>query len=273
VIVLRGDIRRRFDERPLSRSTLIGVQSRPLTLCATGELEILAVLFKPGAINDMLCVPAANIRDGLFDTQQVLSARDHSELLAHLDTVTASSAAAIVAVEAFLSARLSRVDASRRRLSQALNHALSSLPGTSVTVLARTLGMSPKTLLRRTTDLYGMSPKLMLRLARVHSVLRRLHGDRGSRGPSLAAIAQDHGFVDQAHLAREFRVLVGQTPTVVRRASRAHDRGNWVVALQQSEGSRGYGASIECNFDCPVLARQSAAGSSEFTLGRSFHPG
>ena len=52
-----------------------------------------------------------------------------------------------------------------------------------------------------------MSPKVAARLVRFEAARRRL----GT--VPLARLAAEHGFADQAHLAREFRALGGAPPT------------------------------------------------------------
>jgi AraC-like DNA-binding protein len=56
----------------------------------------------------------------------------------------------------------------------------------------------------------GVGPKTAARLIRFEGALDRL---RAPDRPSLAAVAADTGYVDQAHLSREFRDLAGTTAT------------------------------------------------------------
>ena len=56
----------------------------------------------------------------------------------------------------------------------------------------------------------GLTPKAAARVIRFEGVCERL---RGPDRPALAAVAADAGYVDQAHLARDFRDLAGSTAT------------------------------------------------------------
>jgi hypothetical protein len=68
---------------------------------------------------------------------------------------------------------------------------------------------SSRTLRRQFEKYAGLSLKQMERMLRVQRVLTRLVQ---RPGPSLAALALDEGFSDQAHLSREFKRLLGMGP-------------------------------------------------------------
>jgi AraC-like DNA-binding protein len=76
-------------------------------------------------------------------------------------------------------------------------------------------GLSARALQRWFERHVGQPPRTYLRLLRFSDALAHLP----ATDQSLAAHAVDHGFADQAHMAREFRSLAG-TP-----ASRARDQG------------------------------------------------
>jgi AraC-like DNA-binding protein len=234
LIVHRGTMVLPQSGLALPRASLIGVQTRPVLVRTSVAAEWTAVMFRPGAVSDLLGVPATAIRDGLYDAAAVLQRPDYADFCASLAGVPPSAIACVPAIEGFLVERLYRIDAARRKFSRLLHLALADLERMSVAALAEALRVTPKTLLRRTVELYGTSPKLLLRLARVHAALRQLHSHSDT---SLAAVAQDHGFVDQAHLAREFKALLGETPSRVRRTLITRDRSNWIYPLQHADSA------------------------------------
>ena len=85
-------------------------------------------------------------------------------------------------------------------------------------VLARLAGLSERTFERHFRQHFGMSPhqylkRLRLRLA-CHALVQTNH--------TIAAIAGEHGYVDQSYFTREFRELTGQTPADYRRSFQRH---------------------------------------------------
>jgi AraC-like DNA-binding protein len=78
--------------------------------------------------------------------------------------------------------------------------------GRPVAVVADEVGLSSRQLQRRALDAFGYGPKV---LARVLRLQRALTGAR--TGIPFAQVAATTGYADQAHLAREVRVLTGTT--------------------------------------------------------------
>jgi len=75
--------------------------------------------------------------------------------------------------------------------------------------LARAVLLSPRQLRSLMMAETGLSPKQLCRQFRFDGVVARLaDGDR-----TLAQIAAENGYADQAHLTREFRQMAGCTPT------------------------------------------------------------
>jgi AraC-like DNA-binding protein len=79
----------------------------------------------------------------------------------------------------------------------------------SVAHVADALGLLPRTLRRRFTAQVGLTPKRFARVQRMQRVVRSLD-DRGT--VDWAAVAAEHGYCDQPHLADEFRDLADVTP-------------------------------------------------------------
>lgn len=86
-----------------------------------------------------------------------------------------------------------------------------SRPVTSKEIEAVT-GLNRYELSRQFRTCFGTSPYRYSLLRRLESVRRKL-----SAGMSIAAIAGQHGFADQAHLTRHFRATFGVTPQRYRR--------------------------------------------------------
>ncbi|WP_454642361.1 helix-turn-helix domain-containing protein [Bradyrhizobium liaoningense] len=76
--------------------------------------------------------------------------------------------------------------------------------------IASDIGWSRKHLTRRFHNEIGVPPKTLAQMLRFHRACALARTD-GAGG--WAAIAADAGYADQAHLARDFRIFSGETPT------------------------------------------------------------
>ncbi len=86
----------------------------------------------------------------------------------------------------------------------------------AISTLARQLDLSRKhlnSLFKRET---GLSPKGFARTIRFAAAVERLSLPQGT-GLSLAALAADCGYADQAHFSRDFKSFAGETPQALRR--------------------------------------------------------
>ncbi|SMH50988.1 AraC-type DNA-binding protein [Rathayibacter oskolensis] len=77
-----------------------------------------------------------------------------------------------------------------------------------VSEVARALRTSPRSLQRALALTLGRGPAEVARRVRLQEVVRRL----SSGHSSIAAIATDLGYTDQAHLTNEFHAVTGTTP-------------------------------------------------------------
>lgn len=83
-------------------------------------------------------------------------------------------------------------------------------------------GMAPRTLQRWFARNVGVAPRTYLRLLRFSDAFASLP----STETGLAEHAQDHGFADQAHMARDFRLLAGAPA----KEARVNARGPFIKA-------------------------------------------
>ena len=81
---------------------------------------------------------------------------------------------------------------------------------TSVERLAAVSGLGQRALQRLFREFVGASPKWVIRRNRLQEVALRI--ERG-QAPTLAALAAELGYTDQAHLARDFKSVVGKSPS------------------------------------------------------------
>jgi AraC-like DNA-binding protein len=116
-------------------------------------------------------------------------------------------------LESMLVARLSM----RRAIHPAVMYALDQLrTSRSIRGIVQATGYSHRTLITLFRRSVGLTPKQFRRVLRFQRALERVSAAPAS---SLAGVAIEAGFSDQAHFSREFRELAGVTPNEYRRAS------------------------------------------------------
>jgi AraC-like DNA-binding protein len=76
--------------------------------------------------------------------------------------------------------------------------------------VCQVLGMSERTVRRRSLEGFGYGPKTLHRILRFQRFLRMARATDSANG--LAGLALEAGYADQAHLCREARELAGMTP-------------------------------------------------------------
>jgi AraC-like DNA-binding protein len=118
------------------------------------------------------------------------------------------------------------------RIEPGVQHAVRRLfaaRAPSIAELARELGQSRQQLARSFRRTLGISPKELGRVARLQRAIDQLQQQPAT---TLAAAALDLGYYDQAHMARDFRLLAGITPDQARRSrsSIAPIRSLWLEA-------------------------------------------
>ena len=155
------------------------------------------VRLRPGAAGVVLGLPASELRDRQVPAEMVWGTRAARLEEAIADATPARRLELLVGAVADRGAEPDHlVIAAARTLS---------LAGTRVAPVAAFLGVSERTLHRRTVAAVGYGPKMLARIAR----LRRLVAiaDR-----SMATRAYEAGYASQAHMNEEVRRLTGTTP-------------------------------------------------------------
>jgi AraC-like DNA-binding protein len=168
---------------------------------------VVGIRMRPGSAG-VLGVPASALRDrntplaDIWGTAAVaLSARVVEQ---------PSVAARLNAAEAALVKRLVDVEALDPLIATATRW-LACHPERRVEQLARVLEVGERRLRRRFAATVGYGPKTFQRVLRLQRVLAL--ASRGTRpGGTLAGLAAEAGYADQAHMSRELQALTGRSP-------------------------------------------------------------
>lgn len=180
-----------------------GPGSAPMVSCHTGRLHCMTLLVQPAAMSSLLGAAAADVRDRAVPAADLWG----TAWSACEDALRAASddAARRAHLYAFVRRRVAdrQAQARRERYAGLASAACATLDGA-----ARGAGVGERQFERVFTANLGLRPKLFQRVARIEAALREL----AAHGRGGAELALRHGWFDQAHMARDFRQLVGASP-------------------------------------------------------------
>ncbi len=155
----------------------------------------------PGAAPVLLGVPADALRDERPELADVWGARAARPWA---DAVAAGGAAAL---ESRVAPLLAERGGRPRETAVVAGLAARATPAADI---ADRLGVTPRTLHRRSLAAFGYGPRTLGRVLRLQRVLPLLDA-----GVPLAEVAQRAGYADQPHLSREVRALTGRSPAAL----------------------------------------------------------
>jgi AraC-like DNA-binding protein len=159
---------------------------------------VLGLRLPPGAAPVLLGVPADALRDQRPELADLWGAR---AACPWRDAVAAGGAAAL---ERRVAVRLGERGGPAR---DAAVVARLVAAGHDAAEVADRLGVTTRTLHRRSLAAFGYGPRTLGRVLRLQRVLPLLDA-----GLPLADVAQRAGYADQPHLSREVRALAGRSP-------------------------------------------------------------
>ena len=192
-----------------SAPRIVGPLTGPRVEVLAPGTELVGVRFRPGSAGSLCRMPASELVDVVVRADEILG-REAAELA---DRVACAASPATV-LQRFVATRVA--DAERpdpvvtetvRRLHQ----------GAALSSLRSALHLSERQLRRRCHASVGLSPKVLHRVLRFQYFLalaQRIfaEGPPDASVASVARLANDAGYAEQAHLSRECRRLTGQTP-------------------------------------------------------------
>jgi AraC-like DNA-binding protein len=200
VSVETGD-RPRFGFR-LPAVLLHGVVTRRFTVDLVGTGRVTAVKFRPGGYAAFTgALPARN---------SVALLRDDGDLLLSAVLAEDDDADRAAALDAALAPRAPEPPAAYLELSVLLERMVEDRSLVRVEQVAELGAMSTRSLQRLFASYVGVPPKAVLARYRLQDAAALI--DAGSVD-DLAALAADLGWFDQAHFSRDFRAVVGTTPS------------------------------------------------------------
>ena len=188
----------------LYRSIVTKLDTGISTIRPAGPLGAILVRFRPEVSGRFFSHPLryfSNVKVDLGDVFDAHEVRLLEEVVAEAPT----SFERVAAVAQFLYAHMCE-----RELDPIICRAVACLrknPSMRIHRLAANLDVSERQLLRRFHRAFGVTPKQFARCARIEKALvERIHGS------AWADIAFGCGFADQAHMIKDFNIVVGAPP-------------------------------------------------------------
>lgn len=187
---------------------VVGPTCLPTVVRPTGRIDIVGVRLHPWAAATVLGATMSGLRDRCVPLADVTPRL--AELEVRLRDETADNARFPLAAAAIVQATRERPDPIARRAVELIPEYREA---PTVGQLAQRVGRSVRTMQRLFAEEIGLTPKELLRIVRVQQALALSREAPPLRWVTIAARA---GYHDQPHFVREFRELVGCTPTEFR---------------------------------------------------------
>jgi AraC-like DNA-binding protein len=173
--------------------------------------RVVGFQLRAGAATSALGVPASAVRDERVEISELWGRTGVAVAEAMVDAPTVEKAVDVL--ESAIADRTPQAPAPDPVARAVLRRVRAERGTTPARKLAGDLGLSERQLHRRCTAAFGYGSKVLARIVRLQSVLSDL---REQFETSLAQLAAENGYADQAHLSHEFTALTGLTPAAVR---------------------------------------------------------
>jgi AraC-like DNA-binding protein len=194
-----------IDRSPMG-SFVAGVWDRPTVTGHYGEQAGYQLYLDLLGARRLLGVPAGELANRLVALEDIFGAFA-TELTDRLADAPNAEERHTVA-QRLLAGRLSEDHVAAPEVAYALARLQATRGAARIEAVAAEVGWSRRHLAARFREAVGLPPKSLARLIRVEHAARRVR----ARDP-LGDIAYEAGYADQSHFNREFRELVGCTPT------------------------------------------------------------
>ncbi|MGI8802097.1 MAG: helix-turn-helix domain-containing protein [Solirubrobacteraceae bacterium] len=173
--------------------------------------------FRPAGFAAFVARPMSALTDAVVGLDELFGS--DGERLAREAAACPEADAKLDAVHRFLRSRLPAAADPRSELVGAVVAEMRTAPpDTQVAELAARHTVSPRTLQRMFRRYVGVGPKWVLQRYRLHEAIEQLGG---SRHADWTRFALDLGYFDHADFIRDFRAVVGRSPSQYQAEARA----------------------------------------------------
>jgi AraC-like DNA-binding protein len=200
------------------RTRVFGVHTARFTRVLEGAGCVFGVKFRAGGFRPFLGRAVATLTERSLSPSEVFGS---SATTLEDDVLGATDEHAMAAIATrFLVAHLPPADANVDRVARIVADIADDRELSRVEQLVERTAINKRALQRLFNDYVGVSPKWVIGRYRLHEALEQLVD---GAPPDWVALALQLGYFDQAHFIRDFRQLIGQTPTEYLRTRSALD--------------------------------------------------
>lgn len=203
-VLARGDY---AEATTYKQCWIAGIQSRPLTIEAPYESDVLGIRFKPGGAHAFLPVAVDALTDDVIEGDLVFHAA--VERLRSRLAEAPTRALQVRAAERWLMERFAPHEHGYGVVCEVLDALHRATFHVPIAALCDDLGLSNKHLITLFKRFVGLPPKAVARILRFHTVIDHL---RTRATADLSFVAHAFEYYDQSHFIREFRYFSGVTP-------------------------------------------------------------
>ena len=206
---LIGGLANNGEQNTLPNSFLYGQISAFKDVCLLAEADLVIVVFQPSGINQLLGIPAGELRDNIINTEYLLGKRgiELYEKLAEKPTVQDK----LQLLNLFFIGLVSGKTRPNDLVVKASIDLIVKNNGlVSSHQLIKLTGYTERHIERMFIKSIGISPKKFSDVIKLHHFLKRLKMDQPDK--NLTSLAYEAGYADQSHLIKEFKKFTGITP-------------------------------------------------------------
>lgn len=194
-----------------NNTRIYGVMTGKFARQLAGQGQVFGVKFRPAGFHPFLGHSMSLLTDQTLRFEEVFSVGcDGLET----DILSRQDEREMVALaERFLQACLPKLDERVATLNQIVDNIAARREITSVDDLLAEYGahmMSKRTLQRLFREYIGVGPKWVIRRFRLHEAAARIDEGASVDWPRLAL---ELGYADQTHFIKDFKAIIGKTPT------------------------------------------------------------
>ena len=188
-------------------SRIIGVVTGKFTRRLEGPGRVFGIKFKPGAFYPFVQSPVSEYTDRVIDMADVFGAETKTLREAILSST--EQVEMIEHAESFLRRRFPEPDGTVALINRIVDRIIADRDITRVDHVVSHFNLSKRTLQRIFHAYVGVSPKWVIRRYRLHEATEKM----AAEVLDWPRLALDLGYFDQAHFIKDFKAIVGQSPT------------------------------------------------------------